>query len=71
MVSCFAPQAYLFDHDERFLVPGWQLDTSWFLCLLSAAVSSLAAIGLAISAYVLPPEDGYIQLKCPGEAVKV
>lgn len=51
--------AYLRDHDDRFLVPGWRLDVSWALCTASASVSALCAGGLALSAMVLPPEDGY------------
>lgn len=42
-----------------FLVPGYKLDYSWYLCTFSAAMTILAACGLVISAYVLPPEDGY------------
>ncbi|SPQ21981.1 5694e39c-5271-435a-a649-dba11c1f462f [Thermothielavioides terrestris] len=57
--------AYLFDHNELFLVPGYRLDSSWYLCMLSAAVALLAAAGLAISAFVLPPEDGYQLLSDP------
>ncbi|AEO62518.1 uncharacterized protein THITE_2106764 [Thermothielavioides terrestris NRRL 8126] len=58
-------KAYLFDHNELFLVPGYRLDSSWYLCMLSAAVALLAAAGLAISAFVLPPEDGYQLLSDP------
>ncbi|KAK4039453.1 hypothetical protein C8A01DRAFT_36581 [Parachaetomium inaequale] len=54
--------AYLFDHDDLFLVPGYRLDTSWYLCTFSAGAALLAGVGLAISALVLPPEDGYHQL---------
>jgi len=42
-----------------FLVPGYKLDTSWYLCTFSGAIAILCGLGLAISAYVLPPEDGY------------
>lgn len=52
-------QAYLFDNHSRFAVPGWQLDSSWILCTVSGAVAVLTAVGVAVSAYVLPPEDGY------------
>ncbi|KAK4113839.1 hypothetical protein N656DRAFT_601984 [Canariomyces notabilis] len=51
--------AYLFDHDDLFLVPGYYLDSSWYLCLSSAIIALLCAFGLAIAAYALPPEDGY------------
>ncbi|KAH6636803.1 hypothetical protein F5144DRAFT_195657 [Chaetomium tenue] len=54
--------AYLFDHDDLFLVPGYRLDSSWYLCTVSASAALLAGVGLAISALVLPPEDGYSQL---------
>jgi len=54
--------AYLFDHDDLFLVPGYRLDSSWYLCTISAGAALLAGVGLAISALVLPPEDGYQQL---------
>ncbi|KAK3326497.1 hypothetical protein B0H66DRAFT_530501 [Apodospora peruviana] len=50
---------YLFNYDDLFLVSGYSLDTSFYLCTASASVSLLCAFGLAISAYVLPPEDGY------------
>lgn len=52
-------KAYLFDHDDMFLVPGYRLDSSWYLCTISAGVALLTGAGLAISAFVLPPEDGY------------
>ncbi|KAB5572604.1 hypothetical protein GE09DRAFT_1054667 [Coniochaeta sp. 2T2.1] len=51
--------AYLFDNHSRFAVPGWRLDTSWILCTVSGTVVVLCAVGVAVSAYVLPPEDGY------------
>ncbi|KAL2160609.1 hypothetical protein VTH06DRAFT_1297 [Thermothelomyces fergusii] len=51
--------AYAFDHDDLFLVPGYRLDLSWYLCTFSAGIALLAGVGLAISALVLPPEDGY------------
>ncbi|OLN93057.1 hypothetical protein CCHL11_07497 [Colletotrichum chlorophyti] len=57
--------AYLYDHDEQFRVPGWGLDTSWILCTISASLSVLSALGLAISAFVLPPEEGYEFLNDP------
>ncbi|GJC79587.1 pre-mRNA splicing factor [Colletotrichum tofieldiae] len=57
--------AYLYDNDEQFQVPGWGLDTSWILCTISASVSILCAVGLGISAFVLPPEEGYEFLNDP------
>jgi hypothetical protein len=42
-----------------FLVPGYRLASSWYLCTVSAGAALLAGFGLAISAFVLPPEDGY------------
>ncbi|EEY14392.1 conserved hypothetical protein [Verticillium alfalfae VaMs.102] len=57
--------AYLFDHDQQFTVPGWTLDTSWVLMTVSASVSLVCAVGLAVSAYVLPSEDGYDFLEDP------
>ncbi|KAM7196510.1 hypothetical protein V8F20_006984 [Naviculisporaceae sp. PSN 640] len=50
---------YLFNHDDMFLVPGYKLGAAWYLCTASAAITILVACGLALSAYVLPPEDGY------------
>ncbi|KAK4104025.1 hypothetical protein N658DRAFT_493515 [Parathielavia hyrcaniae] len=58
--------AYLFDHDDMFLVPGYRLASSWYLCAVSAGVALLAGAGLAISALMLPPEDGYELLPDPG-----
>lgn len=63
--AAMALAAYLFDHDELFLVPGWRLDTPWILCTVSACVSALCALGLAVSAFALPAEDGYIFLSNP------
>ncbi|KAL0942667.1 uncharacterized protein CTRU02_200553 [Colletotrichum truncatum] len=57
--------AYLYDHDEQFRVPGWGLDTSWILCTVSASLSVLCAFGLAISSFILPPEEGYEFLNDP------
>ncbi|OAQ70690.1 pre-mRNA splicing factor [Pochonia chlamydosporia 170] len=51
--------AYLYDNDDQFTIPGWNLDVSWYISTASAAISLLAAAGLAVSAYLLPPEDGY------------
>jgi len=55
----FPPQAYLLDTDEKFSVPGWALDKSWVLCTVSGGMSLLCVLGLVMSAFVLPPEDGY------------
>jgi len=68
--ACFANQfsycqTYLIDNDDKFLVPGYHLDTSWILCTISAGVSVLCAVGLAASALLLPPEDGYEFLDDP------
>ncbi|KAK1754474.1 hypothetical protein QBC47DRAFT_402892 [Echria macrotheca] len=54
---------YVFDNDDLFHVPGYALDVSWYLCTSSAALAVLSAVGLAISAFVLPPEEGYIFLR--------
>ncbi|KAK3903098.1 hypothetical protein C8A05DRAFT_43618 [Staphylotrichum tortipilum] len=52
--------AYLYDHDDMFLVPGYRLDSSWYLCAASAAVALLAVVGLALAGLVLPTtRDGY------------
>ncbi|KAI0110853.1 hypothetical protein GGR51DRAFT_81041 [Nemania sp. FL0031] len=55
--------AWLFEHDSQFVVPGWALDYSFYLCTTSAAVSVLLAAVLAASAYILPPEDDYESLE--------
>ncbi|KAJ3482048.1 hypothetical protein NLG97_g7672 [Lecanicillium saksenae] len=51
--------AYLFDHDDQFIIPGWQLGVSWYLALFSAVLGIATVVGLVLSAYLLPPEDGY------------
>lgn len=61
-------QAYLYDHDDQFTVPGWNLDVSWYLGTVSAALSLTTAAGLAASAYLLPPEEGYEFLNDPVNA---
>lgn len=48
----------MFDHDDMFLVPGYRLDSSWYLCAAGAAVALLAAVGLAVAALVPLPGDG-------------
>lgn len=57
--------AFLFNNDEKFQVPGWKLDTSWILCTVSAVIALLCGSGLALSAFILPPEDGYEFLEDP------
>lgn len=59
--------AFLFSHDEKFQVPGWRLDTSWVLCIISGSIALLCGVGLTMSAFVLPPEDGYEFLEDPLE----
>ncbi|KAL2119501.1 hypothetical protein VTJ04DRAFT_6462 [Mycothermus thermophilus] len=54
--------AYLFDHDDLFLVPGYELGMAFYLSAGSVVAAMLAAAGLAISAIVLPREDGYEML---------
>jgi hypothetical protein len=61
-------QAYLYDHDDQFTIPGWHLDTSFYLSTVGAAISLLAAFGIAFSAYLLPPEEGYDFLSDPLDA---
>ncbi|KAK3684731.1 hypothetical protein B0T22DRAFT_463982 [Podospora appendiculata] len=50
---------YALDNDDFFHVPGYRLDSSWYFATSSACIAVLCAFGLAISAFVLPPEDGY------------
>lgn len=47
------------------MVPGWNLDASWIISTVSAAICFLIAVGLAASAYLLPPEEGYGFLEDP------
>lgn len=51
--------AYLFDHDEMFVVPGWRLDKGWVLAVVGGTVSLLAAGGLVGSKFLLGEEGGY------------
>ncbi|OAA72629.1 hypothetical protein LEL_08413 [Akanthomyces lecanii RCEF 1005] len=60
--------AYLFDHDDQFIIPGWQLGVSWYLALFSALLGMVTVVGLVLSAYLLPPEDGYEFLDEPMDA---
>ncbi|KAK3373583.1 hypothetical protein B0T24DRAFT_623888 [Lasiosphaeria ovina] len=62
---------YVFDHSDFFLVPGYRLDTSLYLCAFSGGVALVCACGLAISAYVLPHEDGYELLRDSSECRSV
>lgn len=61
-------QAYLCDNDDQFTIPGWSLGLSWFLSLAAAIGFLLAAVGIAVSAFVLPPEEGYEFLEDPLDA---
>lgn len=58
-------QAYLYNNDQLFSVPGWKLDWSWTLCTISASVSVVVAASLALSSWLLPPEDDYDYLEDP------
>lgn len=51
--------AYLFDHDEKFNIPGFKLGEAWILSTVSWSVSVLIAFLLILSAYLFPKEDGY------------
>lgn len=53
--------AYLYDWDERFFI-GWRIDLSWFLTTVSWSITVLLSVGLALSRWLLPPEDGYVWL---------
>ncbi|RGP62269.1 pre-mrna splicing factor [Fusarium longipes] len=60
--------AYLYDHDDQFTIPGWHLDTSFYLSTVGAIICLLSAVGIAFSAYLLPPEEGYDFLSDPLDA---
>lgn len=60
--------AYLYDNDEQFAIPGWSLDASWYMSTFSATICLIAAGGIALSAYLLPPDDGYDFLEDPFDA---
>lgn len=60
--------AYLYDNDEQFAIPGWNLDASWYMSTVSASMCLLSAVGLALSAYLIPPEEGYDFLDDPFDA---
>ncbi|KAL5374755.1 hypothetical protein DPSP01_011685 [Paraphaeosphaeria sporulosa] len=51
--------AYLFDHHDRFSVPGHYLDASWSLCTVSWVTLFLTSLGMVASALYLPPEGDY------------
>lgn len=61
-------QAYLYENDDQFTIPGWNLDASWYLSTVSASICLLSAAGLTLSAYLLPPEEGYEFLEDPFDA---
>ncbi|TVY78416.1 hypothetical protein LSUE1_G003709 [Lachnellula suecica] len=60
IVQCasMAIVAYLFDYDDRFF-EGWQLDKSFIMCTVSWSIAVISAAFLSLSAFVLPPEEGY------------
>ncbi|WEW60201.1 hypothetical protein PRK78_005686 [Emydomyces testavorans] len=60
LVQCAAMAlvSYLFDHDERFY-PGWRLDTSWILSVVSMCLAALSAVIIYMTIRVLPSEGGY------------
>lgn len=60
--------AYLYDNDEQFAIPGWNLDASWYMSTFSASICLISAAGLTLSAYLLPPEEGYEFLDDPFDA---
>ncbi|OAA59077.1 hypothetical protein SPI_06279 [Niveomyces insectorum RCEF 264] len=64
-LATLAAVAYLLDHDDRFLVPGWRLGGAWALGAASTGLTVLCGAGLVLSAYMLPPEDGYECLADP------
>lgn len=54
--------AYLYDWDDRFFV-GWKLDISWILTTVSWCMALTLSACLALSAMLLPPEEGYELIK--------
>ncbi|KAF4464256.1 hypothetical protein FALBO_8909 [Fusarium albosuccineum] len=60
--------AYLYDNDDQFTIPGWNLDVSFYLSTVSAAICLVSAAGIVLSAYLLPPEEGYDFLADPLDA---
>lgn len=59
----------MFNNDDQFSLPGWRLSSSWILCVVSASVSVLLAVGLWASAQFLPAEDDYEYLDDPEDPV--
>ncbi len=51
--------------------PAGHLDVSWVLCTVSGGTVLLCALGLAMSAFILPPEDGYEFLDDPDRVVRL
>ncbi|KAK4457663.1 hypothetical protein QBC42DRAFT_278601 [Cladorrhinum samala] len=49
-----AVMAYIFDNDEMFLVPGYELGLSWYLALMSSAMLWLTASWMVIGSWILP-----------------
>lgn len=68
MRAILTDQAYLYDNDDQFTIPGWNLDASFYLSTVSAIICLLGATGLVLSAYLLPPEEGYDFLADPLDA---
>ncbi|RQM05586.1 hypothetical protein DH86_00001616 [Scytalidium sp. 3C] len=52
-------RAYLYDNDEERFFVGWKLDKCFVFCTVSAGITLLSAVGVVISAYLLPEEAGY------------
>ena len=52
-------QAYSYDNDNRYNVPGYSLDISWILCTVSWSVMVLSAAFFTLSAFIFKSEDGY------------
>ncbi|KAM7223295.1 hypothetical protein V8F06_001172 [Rhypophila decipiens] len=62
--------AILLDQDDMFNVPGYKLDRSWYLATVSSVMTVAMSFGLAVSAFMLAPEDGYEILRdSPGVRV--
>jgi len=62
LAQCFAMStvSYLYDYDHQFSEQlGWGLDWGFTWCAFSWSISILLAIGVLLSAYLLPSEGGY------------